>query len=419
MDDADRSLYYNEPDDVNEQESTFVPLISLEDLTCDLKQVLLLVQWLPARTLMERPFPLLLVPSFLFHSLAPVLQPFLQALRQWTKPNRASLARGAAADLIRSRSDLILENALLRQQLIVLERQVKRPRLTWRDRGILEALLIVQPETVTRWHRDIYRLVWRLKSKAKACIGRPPISAETVRWIRRLARENRLWGAERIRGELLKLGMGAARSTVQKYLQNLRSVTPGGQTWATFLRNHASDIWACDFLQTYDALFRTLFVFVMVELGSRRVVHFNVTRQPTDAWVAQQLREATPFGDRPGYLIHDNDGKFGSRFAAVADGSDIEILLTPVEAPRANAISERFIGSVRRECLDHFLLLSERHLYRVMKEYVAYFNDARPHQGRGQQIPCAGAPQDDTASGGTIISQPVLGGLHHDYRRAA
>jgi transposase InsO family protein len=157
----------------------------------------------------------------------------------------------------------------------------------------------------------------------------------------------------------------------------------------------------------------------MVELGSRRVVHFNVTRQPTDAWVAQQLREATPFGDRPGYLIHDNDGKFGSQFAAVADGSDIEILLTPVEAPRANAICERFIGSVRRECLDHVLILGERHLHRVMKEYVAYFNYARPHQGRGQQIPCAEASQDDIASEGTIISHPVLGGLHHDYRRAA
>jgi putative transposase len=272
---------------------------------------------------------------------------------------------------------------------------------------------------VLRWHRDVYCLVWRLKSKAKSRIGRPPIPAETVRWIRRLARENRLWGAERIRGELLKLEMGAARSTVPKYLQNLRPVTSGNQTCATFLRNHAVDIWVCDFLQTYDALFRTVFVFVIVELGSRRVVRFNVTRQPTDAWVAQQLREATPFGDRPSYLIHDNDGKFGSQFAAVAEGSDIEILLTPVEAPRANAICERFIGSVRRECLDHFLILSERHLHRVMKEYVSYFNHARPHQSRGQQIPCAGASQDFEASGRTIISQPVLGGLRHDYRRAA
>jgi len=370
----------------------------------------------------------LLVPSFLIHALAPVLQSFRQVLRQWTKPNRTSLVRGTATDLIQSRSDLILENALLRQQLIVLERQVKRPRLTWRDRGLMvllssglkswrEALLIVQPDTVLRWHRDIYRLVWRLKSKSR--IGRPPISAETVRWIRRLARENRLWGAERIRGELLKLGMGAARSTVQKYLQKLRSVTLGGQTWATFLRNHASEIWACDFLQSYDALFRTVVVFVIVELESRRVVHFNVTRQPTDAWVAQQLREAKPFDDRPGYLIHDNDGKFGSRFAAVADGSDIELLPTPVEAPRANAICERFIGSVRRECLDHFLILGERHLHRVMKEYVAYFNHARPHQGRAQQIPCATDAIEHHQEKGTISSRPVLGGLHHDYKRAA
>jgi putative transposase len=372
----------------------------------------------------------LLVPSFLIRSLVSVLQPFLQALRQWTKPNRMSLAHGTAADLIRSRSDLILENALLRQQLIVLERQVKRPKLTWRDRGLMvllsswlknwrEALLIVQPDTVLRWHRDIYRLVWRLKSKAKSPVGRPPISAETVRWIRRLARENRLWGAERIRGELIKLGIGAARSTVQKYLRNLRSVTPGDQTWVTFLRNHAADIWACDFLQTYDALFQTVFVFVIVELGSRRVVHFNVTRQPTDAWVTQQLREATPYDDGPDYLIHDNDSKFGCLFSAVVESSNIEILLTPLEAPRANAICERFIGSVRRECLDYILILGEWHLYRIVNEYVSYFNHARPHQGRGQQIPCGLHKRQNGKQIEKVISHPVLGGLHHDYRRAA
>jgi putative transposase len=370
------------------------------------------------------------VQSFLIHHLTTLAHRLLQTLRQWTKPNRTSLTGGAVTDLTRSKSDLIIENALLRQQMIVLGRQVKRPHLTWRDRGIMvllaswlktwkEALLIVQPDTVLRWHRDIFRLIWRHKSKSDTNIGRPPISAEKIGLIRRLARENQLWGAERIRGELLKLGMRVARSTVQKYLQGLRSAGPGNQTWATFLRNHASEIWACDFLQTYDALFRTIFVFVIIELGSRRVVHFTVTRHPNDAWIAQQLREATPFGIGPGYLIRDNDGKYGEQFAAVVDGSNIEVLPTPVEAPKANAICERFLGSVRRECLDYILILSEAHLYHVVKEYVVFFNHARPHQGIDQQIPCASTPKEDAVPDGMIISRPVLGGLHHDYRRAA
>ena len=238
--------------------------------------------------------------------------------------------------------------------------------------------------------------------------------------IQRLARENQLWGAERIRGELLKLGANVARSTVQRYVQRLRITGPGDQNWAAFLRNHAPQIWACDFVQTYDIVFRTIFVFVIIELGSRRVVHFNITRHPTDAWLAQQLREATPFGERPGYLIHDNDGKFGSKVAAVAAATEIEVLHTPVEAPKANAICERFIGSLRRECLDHILILSKRHLYRVVKEYTNYFNHARPHQGIDQQIPCTSfSMKDDLPMEGAIISHSVLGGLHHDYRRAA
>ncbi len=196
-----------------------------------------------------------------------------------------------------------------------------------------------------------------------------------------------------------------ARSTVQKYVQRLRITGPGDQSWATFLRNHAPQIWACDFVQTYDIVFRTIFVFVIIELGSRRVVHFNVTRHPTDAWIAQQLREATPFGERPSYLIRDNDGKSGSKVAAVAADTEIEVLCTPVEAPKANAICERFIGSLRRECLDHILILSERHLCRVVKEYVTFFNHARPHQGINQQIPCvpSSLEQEPPREGSSVI----------------
>jgi putative transposase len=292
---------------------------------------------------------------------------------------------GAVADATRSKSELMLENALPRQQVIVLDRQVKRPQLSWRERGVMVllaselrnwkgALIIVQPETLLRWHRDLFRMVWRRKSQPKQQGGRCPLPGYVVQLIRRMARENPLWGAERIRGEMLKLKMGVAKSSVQKYAQDLRRVGPSGQTWGTFLRNHASEVWTCDFLQTYDALFRSIFVFVIIELESRRVVHVNATRHPTDAWVAQQLREATPFGEKPRFLIRDNDKKCGAQFRHVVDGAEIGILKTPVGAPRANAYCERFLGSLRRECLDYMPILSERHLRRIVTGYVTYFD---------------------------------------------
>jgi transposase InsO family protein len=335
---------------------------------------------------------------------------------------------GIVADGTRSKTELMLENALLRQQLIVLKRQVKRPRLSWRERGMIvllssrlrgwkEALLIVQPDTVLRWHREWFRWLWRRQSTPKQPIGRRPLSGQVVQLIRRMARENPLWGAERIRGELLKQHLGVAKSSIQKYTQGRYAIGPTGQTWSTFLCNHASEMWACDFLQTYDALFRTIFVFVIIELESRRVVHVNVTRHPTDAWVAQQLREATPFGEGPRFLIRDNDGKYGVQFQHVADGATIEILKTPVEAPRANAFCERFMGSLRRECLDYMLILSEQHLRRIVRDYIAYFNRARPHQGLQQRLPCPTLLSEQTD--GEIVGIPVLGGLHHDYRRKA
>jgi putative transposase len=219
---------------------------------------------------------------------------------------------------------------------------------------------------------------------------------------------------------LLKLDITVSKRTIERYKRQTRPLHPHGQNWSTFLRNHAADIWACDFLQVTDIFFRPLFAFVITELGSRRIVHIGVTRSPTDGWVAQQLREATPFGIAPTFLIRDNDAKYGPHFAAVATGSGIEILRTPIRAPRANAICERLLGSMRRDCLDHILLMSEAHLRRVLKEYVMYFNGSRPHQGINQHVPDreerSGPPH---GSSGTIIAFPVLGGLHHDYRRVA
>ncbi len=359
----------------------------------------------------------------------------------WRKPAGNSLAAGAVLDLCRSKQQLLLENALLRQQLIVLRRQVNRPQFTKADRAILvvlasrlrtwkSALFAVQPDTLLQWHRKGFRLFWKRKSKTAS--RQPKIPIETVELIRQMAQENRLWGAERIRGELLKLGIRVCKRTVQKYMRRARkSGTPEGksnQNWSTFLHNHANQVWACDFLQLYDLFFKPLFVFFIIQLDSRRIVHFNVTRCPTDEWTAQQLREVTPFGEVPRFLIRDNDSKYAEKFTQVAKVSGIEVLRTPFKAPKANAYCEGFLGSVRRECLDHVLILGERHLHRAVKEYVRYYNSARPHQGIRQCIPQeAGQPGASgherslggSVTAGKVISFPVLGGLHHDYRRAA
>jgi putative transposase len=356
----------------------------------------------------------------------PILKLLEPCIQRWVKPTNESLVPGTIADLTRDRAELVLENAFLRQQVIVLRREKKRPPLTDQDRRWFvllahwlpswkEALLIVQPDTLIRWHRGLFKIVWRRKSKAKPRPQPATLSITTIRLIWQLATENRLWGAERIRGELLKLGLQVSKRTIQKYLKRIPRLRPSGQTWSTFVRNHAADIWACDFVQTHDVFFRTIFVFVIIELESRQVIHVNVTRSPSDTWVAQQLREATPFGRQPIYLIRDNHHKHGEHFANVA--AEIEVLRTPVRAPRANAYCERFIGSLRRECLDHMLILSEQQLRRIVKEYVCYFNKDRPHQGIHQHIPST--PASSPSVEGEIVMRPVLGGLHHAYSRQA
>jgi transposase InsO family protein len=279
-----------------------------------------------------------------------------------------------------------------------------------------QVLWIMQPATLLRWHRQGFQLFWKHKSKAGQ--GRQQISDETIELIRRMARENWLWGAERIRGELLKLGIRVAKRTIQHYMQQERSGRPASQNWATFLKTHARDVWACDFIPVIDLLFQQIYVFFIVELATRRVVHFGVTRQPSQFWVAQQLREATPNGEKPRFILRDNDSQYGTAFDAVAKATGIEILRTPYRTPRANAIAERFAGSLRHECLDHILIFGERQLRRVIAAYVAYFNDSRPHQGIDQRVPCGPrTPVEPTA--GKIIVFPVLNGLHNEYRRAA
>jgi putative transposase len=365
--------------------------------------------------------------SRLAATLADLAARAMRALRQACRPS--GVARGFIADLTRSRAELIAENALLRQQLIVASRAVKRPAFRVHEQGLLvllaslyrgwrQALLLVKPETVLRWHREGFRVFWRRASRQHGP-REPRVAPEVVALIHRMATENRLWGAERIRGELLKLGVRIAKRTVQRYMRGgAGPVAPRpGQRWRTFLRNHT--VWACDFLQTYDIWFRPIYAFFIVDVNAKRVVQVSVTRAPTQAWTAQQIRNATPFGHAPQFIIRDRDDKFGAVFDRVAAGVGTRVLHTAVRAPLMNAVCERFLGSVRRECLDHVIILSERHLRYVLAEYaLSYFNPARPHQGIGQQAPVR-TERSRAKFAGPVEAIPVLGGLHHDYRAAA
>ncbi len=360
-----------------------------------------------------------------------IFQPLGQTLHKFfiarTKPAKSSLLAGAINDLSKSKAELIAENALLRKQLIILNRQVKKPSFSAFDRFLLimlvskirdwkQALLILKPDTLLRWHRQGFRLFWKLKSKPNKN-SQPKIAQHTIDLIKEMAAKNPLWGAERIRGELLKLEIKVAKRTIQKYMRQAGSSGPSNQNWHTFLKNHFKEVWSCDFIAVTDAFFGQLYAFFILQHSSRRIIHFGVTRHPNEQWVIQQLREATPFGARPKYLIRDNDAKFGTAFDELAESSGIKVLKTPIAAPQANGVCERFFRSLRQECLDHFPVLNERHLTRVLKEYGAYYNQLRPHQGINQQLPIV--PVQPLPSGGKIISFPVLNGLHQAYRRAA
>ncbi len=344
----------------------------------------------------------------------------------------AGPGRGLITDLARSKRELLAENAFLRHQLLVATRHVRKPGFRFWDRLILvvlaavvanwrSALILVKPETLIRWHRDVFRLIWRWRSRRTAR-AKPRLSAETVSLIRRMATQNRLWGAERIRGELLKLGFAVAKSTIQRYISRIRSTPPDGQRWSTFLRNQAAGIWSCDLFEVRDLWFRCHFVFVVTHLASRRMLLAATTVAPRAEWLAQQLRQLTPFGQGPKFLRSRSDAKFGTVFDDVAKGAGVRVVRTPVMAPKANTHCERLIGSVRRECLDHLLVFGEDHLRRVLEQYRDYYNSCRPHQGIEQRRPDtfdrpAHAP--GRVAPRHVISCAVLGGLHHDYRTAA
>jgi putative transposase len=329
--------------------------------------------------------------------------------------------------LLVTRSQLILENLALRQQLAVLSRQRPRPTLRRRDRlfwvclskwyaGWRSALVLVQPQTVLRWHQQGFRLWWRWKSRTKRA-GRPALAKEIRALLGRMGRENPTWGVLRIQAELRLLGHEVAEATVAKYRTRLRPRKPPSQTWKTFLRNHTATLASMDFFVVPTLTFRLLYVFVILSHRRRRVVHVNVTTAPTAAWVARQLREAFPFETAPRYLIRDRDRIYGDEVRRCLDGLNIEEVRTAPRSPWQNPYCERLIGSIRRDCLNHVIILNERHLRCLLSAYLEYYHQARPHMGLGHDAPQPRAVEPPER--GPILAEPMVGGLHHRYRRCA
>ena len=321
----------------------------------------------------------------------------------------------------KSKMRLEAENAVLRQQLIVLRRRLHgRVRLTNSDRwffillyrwfpSILQVLTIIRPETLIRWHRSGFRCYWRWKSRSLG--GRPQIEAGLRALIRQMSMENPLWGAPRIHGELLKLGFEVAQSSVAKYMVKRRG--PPSQGWLTFLRNHAPDIAAMDFFVVPTIGFDLLYAFVVVRLDRRDLVWINVTRNPTTEWVARQITEAFPWDEAPQYLIRDRDRIYGAIVTRRLRAMGIRDKPTAAASPWQNGFAERLIGSIRRECLDHIVFFGEAHLRRILRSYSRYYNDVRTHRSLDKDAPVSRPVQ----RAGSIKSFAILGGLHHRYAR--
>ena len=355
-----------------------------------------------------------------------------------------SIIAAALKAVFRGKQTLIIENLALRQQLASYKRTSKRLRL--RQSKLIfwawlsefwdhwqSVLFVVKPDTVIGWHRQGFRLYWRWRSRTKK-VGRPRIPRRHIEFIKRISRKNPAWGEDKIFEELkIKFGVEHSTSTIRRHMVNPR--TKRGQTWRTFIDNHRGQIFACDFLTQYTVFFDVVYVFIIMELESRRVVHFNVSESPGLDWVKRKIREISPYGEGPRFLIHDNDGIFGQfgRRKEQRDGKsyrcafdiwleqtmEFEGIPIPFGAPNANARLERFNLTLRVEALDHFPFFCERRIYRVIREYIEYYNHARPSQGT-HAIPDP-YPEllDVPPKEGKVVALPILGGIHHDYQLVA
>src|SRR5215471_11059076 len=328
--------------------------------------------------------------------------------------------------IVGSRLDLQLEILALRHQIAVLQRSAKkRPRLTATDRLLWvslsriwrrwrSTLVLVKPETVVAWHRKGFRLFWTWKVR-HGQRGRPAITREIRDLIRTMCRENPTWGAPRIHGELLKLGIDIGESSVTKYM--VRSRKPPSQTWHTFLENHLSQIVSVDFFTVPTIPFQVLYVFLVLAHDRRRIVHCNVTAHPTAQWTGQQLRDAFPFDQLPRYLLRDRDAIFGNEFRQQVADMEIHEVLSAPRSPWQRAYVERVIGSIRRECLDHVIVFNEASLRRVLSAYCAYYHGWRTHLSLRKDAPEARRMQ--ALTDGEVVETAEIGGLHHHYERQA
>jgi transposase InsO family protein len=338
-----------------------------------------------------------------------------------------------------TKNDKELEILILRQQIRILQRKITAtPRISDPDRMLLAALtdkfahscdparqrlhqvmLIFKPDTVLRWHRELVRRKWTFRRKSNP--GRPKLSSELEALIIQLAKENTRWGYEKIQGELLKLGYTLSISSVRNALKRHR-VKPAPQrstgSWRSFLRHYKNQILACDFFTVETIWFKTIYVLFFIHLGTRKIFVSGCTTNPDTTWITQQARQVVwdlkDNDQKISFLLHDNDTKFTSSFDRVFSSEGVEIVHTPYQAPKANAYAERWVRSVREEFLDQVLIVNERHLHRVLKEYGEYYNHSRPHQGLGQHFPISCPSRNKE---GLIRRREVLGGIIHDYYR--
>ena len=342
----------------------------------------------------------------------------------------------------------VLRLLVLRQQLTVYKRSASKPRLKDRDRFFWSLisrvwkdwrseLILVRPETVIRWRKRKFREFWWRKSQRR--VGRPAIPRKHIDFIRRISSDHPEYGENRIALELeLKFGIRHSTATIRKYVASERPGSRDSQAWRTFLTNQSKAIWSCDFFVQHTVGFRVLYVFVIMELADRKIVHFNVTEHPTLEWVKQQVRNACFEDQLPKFLVHDNDGKYGQLGRPIQvekagrtvscrctfdvwlfDAMGVRGIPTPYRAPNASAHVERLIGTLRRECLDRMLIWNERHLRLILGEFIAWYNHARVHQGlHGIPDPDPSLSEPFTGEG-RLVAIPVLNGLHHDYRLAA
>ena len=327
--------------------------------------------------------------------------------------------------LVRSRGSLQLENLALRHQLAIYRNSESRRRINPLDRILWswlsqvwprwrDVLVFVQPATVIAWQRQRFRDHWARLSR-RSRVGRPTIDTEVHDLIRRMSSANPTWGSPRIVGELAKIGIDIAKSTVEKYMVR-RRMAPS-PTWKAFLENHVQGIAAIDFFVVPTVRFAVLYVFIVFSHDRRRVLHFNVTTNPTAAWTAQQIAEAFPWDEAPRYLLRDRDAIYGEAFRHRVNGIGVEEVPTAPRSPWQNPFCERMIGSIRRDCLNHIVVFGERHLRRILTAYFAYYHASRTHLSLGMDCPAPRPVQ--LRDVGPVVEIKKLGGLHHRYERRA